>query len=125
VRAPLGLSSIGSIPEPLAGIAMKGELYAFEDWDLGRIQAWPTLFSVGNVVTGKGNIVASRKHAKGVARHVTEQYLALAAEVRQRAPLGQAARDALLARIASAQKTAGYGGDYRAWIAAHTPPDRV
>ena len=125
VRAPLVISSIGSIPAPLEGIDMKGELYAFADWDLGRMQAYPTLFSVGNVVTGKGNIVASRKHARGVARHVTEHYLALAADVKKLAPLAGAAADSLRARIAAQQKVAGYGGDYRAWIAANTPPDRV
>jgi len=125
VRAPLVISSIGSIPERLEGIDMKGELYAFDDWDLGRIQSWPTLFSVGNVVTGKGNIVASRKHARGVARHVTEQYLALAAEVKQRPPLDPGAAGELRTRVAARQQAVGYAGDYSSWIAAHTPPDRV
>ena len=50
-----------------AGIVMNGELFDFKDWDIGRLEGYPTVFSVGNVVTGKGNIVASRKHATQVS----------------------------------------------------------
>jgi len=75
VRAPSIISSIGSIPEPIAGIDMKGELFDFKDWDIGRLDGYPTVFSVGNVVTGKGNIVASRKHATQVSEAAIEAYL--------------------------------------------------
>ncbi len=124
-RAPLVISSIGSIPEALPGIATRGELYDFRDWDLGRLEGYPTLFSVGNVVTGKGNIVASRKHAKGVARHMTEQYLGLAEEVKKLEPLTPELAERLLERIRGQQKAAGYSGDYSGWIKAATPSDRV
>jgi NADPH-dependent glutamate synthase beta subunit-like oxidoreductase len=124
-RGPMVISSIGSIPAPLAGIDMKGELYAFEDWELGRMQRYPTLFSVGNVVTGKGNIVASRKHAKQVAAHVTEKYLEIADHVSVLPPLGDGQRQRLLERIQQRQRAVGYSGDYAGWISAHTPPDRV
>jgi len=70
-------SSIGSIPEAITGIDMKGELFDFSDWDIGRLDAYPTVFSVGNVVTGKGNIVASRKHATRVSEAAIEQFLGL------------------------------------------------
>jgi ferredoxin/flavodoxin---NADP+ reductase len=125
VRAPLVISSIGSIPAPLEGVEMRGELYGFDDLELGRMQRYPTLFSVGNVVTGKGNIVASRKHARGVATHMTEKYLEIATEVQRRAPLDVAARTALLARVRTRQAAVGYNQDYAGWIARHTPPDRV
>ena len=124
VRAPMIISSIGSIPEPVSGIDMKGELYAFSDWDLGRMDAYPTLFSVGNVVTGKGNIVASRKHAKSVAKHVTEHYFALAEDVKKLPPLDAEAREALQKRVKSRQEAVGYH-DYASWIEAATPPDRI
>jgi NADPH-dependent glutamate synthase beta subunit-like oxidoreductase len=74
-RGSLVISSIGSIPEPITGIAMKGELFAFADWDLGRLDDYPTVFSAGNVVTGKGNIVASRKHASYVAEQAVAAFL--------------------------------------------------
>ena len=125
VRGPQLISSIGSIPAALDGIAMNGELYEFSDWDLGRMDSWPTLFSVGNVVTGKGNIVASRKHAKGVAAFVVEKYLELSEAVKRREPLAPGAREKLLANVKARQESVGYGGDYAGWIASVTPPDRV
>ena len=81
VRAPAIVSSIGSIPEPIAGIGMKGELFDFKDWDVGKLEGYPTVFSVGNVVTGKGNIVASRKHATQVSKQAIEAYLGVAEEL--------------------------------------------
>ncbi|MBJ22849.1 MAG: FAD-dependent oxidoreductase [bacterium] len=81
VRSPSVLSSIGSIPEAIPGIAMKGELFDFKDWDIGRLEGYPTVFSVGNVVTGKGNIVASRKHATHVSEEAIEAYLGVSDEL--------------------------------------------
>jgi len=74
-RSAAVVSSIGSIPEPIPGIDMKGELYDFSDWDFGRLARYPSVFSAGNVVTGKGNIAASRKHAAHVTEDAIEAYL--------------------------------------------------
>ena len=68
VRAPLTVSSIGSVPEPLPGVPMKGELYDFADWDTGAVRDLPTVFGLGNVLTGRGNIRESRANAQAVAR---------------------------------------------------------
>jgi NADPH-dependent glutamate synthase beta subunit-like oxidoreductase len=125
VRAPMVISSIGSIPEPLGEVSMKGELYAWSDEEFGTLAGFPTLWSVGNVVTGKGNIVASRKHAKRVGQHVLEHHFALAAEVKSLPPLSPEQEEALLKRIEARQRKVGFDGDYAAWIHAHTPPDRV
>jgi len=116
-RGPYVISSIGSIPAPLEGIPMKGELFDFADWDLGRLAEYPTVFSAGNVATGKGNIVASRKHAAAVANAMLEGFL------RERPALPPDALAALRPRIRARQQAAGYGGDYAAWIAKVTPPD--
>jgi NADPH-dependent glutamate synthase beta subunit-like oxidoreductase len=147
-RGPYVISSIGSIPEPIAGIPMKGELFAFSDWDVGRLPGYPTVFSVGNVVTGKGNIVASRKHAAHVSEAAIERFLGLgegghageealldaaiaqAAEGAERvaealapqAPLAPERAAALVERARRRQREVGYGGDYRAWIEKVTPP---
>ncbi len=126
VRAPQFISSIGSIPAPLPGVAMRGELYAWDDWDLGRMRDYPTLFGVGNVVTGKGNIVASRKHAKSVANYMTESYIHTAEQVKRLEPLSQEAATRLRQRVRDRQKAVGYEStSYAGWIDAHTPPDRV
>jgi len=148
-RGPYVVSSIGSIPEPVPGIAMKGELFAFNDWDLGRIDAWPNLFSVGNVVTGKGNIVASRKHAAFVSESALERFLGLGEEGHageeeileaSREDQAAAAQDVaeaiaraeppkpgtearILEHVRARQAEVGYDGDLRAWLEKVTPPD--
>jgi NADPH-dependent glutamate synthase beta subunit-like oxidoreductase len=148
-RGAYVISSIGSIPEPLPGIPMKGELMQFLDWELGRIEGYPNVFSAGNVVTGKGNIVASRKHASHVAEHVIEKFLGLgedghegeeeisagaaeaaravaegvAAAIARHPPVEAPALAAILARVRERQKAVGYEGDYRTWLASVTPPD--
>ncbi len=122
VRGPQIISSIGSIPVPLEGIPMQGELYAFTDWDLGTLADYPTLFSCGNVVTGKGNIVDSRRHAKKLAAHVTEDYFQLAADVKKLEPLSAEAHEKLLARVRARQEKVAYT-DYERWIEASKPPE--
>jgi NADPH-dependent glutamate synthase beta subunit-like oxidoreductase len=125
VRAPLFISSIGSIPQPLDGIPMKGELYAYQDWDKGTLAEFPTLFSCGNVVTGKGNIVDSRRHAKEVAAHVRDHFFEVAEAVKRRPGLDAAQREALLQRVRARQAQVGYSGDYRKWIEASKPPEFI
>ncbi|HKJ23552.1 MAG TPA: hypothetical protein VKB65_01925 [Myxococcota bacterium] len=142
-------SSIGSIPEPMPGIPMKGELYAFSDWDLGRLDDYPSVFSVGNIVTGKGNIVASRKHAAHVAEEVIEKFLglgddghegeeamldgvreqasasaaAIAEELHAQPPIEAGVLESIRKRVAERQAAVGYTGDLAAWLAKVTPPD--
>lgn len=148
-RGSCVVSSIGSIPVPMDGIPMKGELYAFADWELGRLSDYPNVFSVGNIVTGKGNIVASRKHASAVAERVIAGYLGLtedgrgdeaglldgaasaaAAQADQIAevlaaqpPIEPAVLESIRKRVRERQAAVGYDGDYAAWIARVTPPD--
>jgi NADPH-dependent glutamate synthase beta subunit-like oxidoreductase len=143
------ISSIGSIPEPIPGIPMKGELFGFTDWDVGRLDGYPSLFSVGNVVTGKGNIVASRKHAAQVYEEALASFLGLAedghaqeaaladeghagaahtaqqvgAHLDGAEPPAPEVADAILARVRARQREVGYAGDLAAWLAKVTPPD--
>jgi NADPH-dependent glutamate synthase beta subunit-like oxidoreductase len=116
-RGPYVISSIGSIPAPIDGIPMKGELFDFADWELGRLARYPTVFSTGNVATGKGNIIASRKHAAAVAKAMLEGFL------REQPPLAPDALAKLRERVRARQAAVGYAGDYAAWIAKVTPPD--
>jgi NADPH-dependent glutamate synthase beta subunit-like oxidoreductase len=148
-RGAYVISSIGSIPEPINGIPMKGELFAFTDWEVGRLEGYPTLFSVGNVVTGKGNIVASRKHAAQVYEDALASFLGLEEDghakeaalpsraessARQTAghvvahlahaePPAPEVAEAILARVRERQRAVGYDGDLALWLAKVTPPD--
>jgi ferredoxin/flavodoxin---NADP+ reductase len=148
VRTPLVISSIGSVPEIIPSIAMKGEYYAFTDEDLPRYLGHSRVFGVGNVVTGQGNIRVSLVHSTKVTTQLIENYMGIgstdgdisgiykAAEARV---AGQAQAiegkvEALPAlspdetakirrRIRQLQEKAGYTSDYDSWIAKVTPPD--
>ena len=122
VRAPQFISSIGSTPAPIDDIPMNGELYDYQDWDVGRLEPFPTLFSAGNVVTGKGNIVDSRRHAKKVAAHVSDEYFQIAEDVKKLKPLSAQAREALLERVTARKREIDYL-DYDSWIESAKPPE--
>lgn len=145
------VSSIGSIPEPIPGLPVKGEFYDYADWNLGRFADLPGIFGVGNVVTGQGNISISRRHAKTVSDAIAAQYMGVAgtplnapggimagAEAHGAAAAGAVQEhveklpklepsqlQALRAHVAARQRAVGYGGDLNAYIASVTPPDRV
>jgi len=146
LRAPLVISSIGSVPEILPGIAMKGEYYTFTDEDLPRYAASDRVFGVGNVVTGQGNIRVSLVHSQKVTNHLIENYMSGAggnwggshasAESRGAAQahavreglhslpaLTPGEVEALERRIRAIQERVGYTSDYDSWIAKVTPPD--
>jgi ferredoxin--NADP+ reductase len=134
VPTSMVVSSIGSVPEPMPGIEQDGLLYPWVDPDLGRLDGWETVFSTGNVVTGKGNIVASRRHSKAVTSHVVHDYLgfgngsgraepSLVTRVTARPGLTRAHLATLLARVAERQRRVGFDGSYADWIERVTPSD--
>ena len=117
LRAPLVISSIGSLPERIAGLAMKGETYTFNSGDTGEYEALPGVFGLGNVVTGKGNIRESEEHGESVARHVATSYLGA------KDKLAPGPATVLLERARRRQREVGYDGDYAAWMSRNTPAD--
>jgi len=142
-RAPLVVSSIGSLPQPIEGIPIEDNLYVFDAPDRGALRGVDGVFGLGNVLTGKGNIRDSRINAGVVAEQIIKSLLgapdsvdelsdALHAECRDRAesladrvlpgkklPPERVAR--VLERVRKRWKAIGYPGDYRAWIEAHRP----
>ena len=60
------ISSIGSLPEPIQGIPMHGSTYNIVDEDSGKFDELEKVHGMGNAITGKGNIKASRVSAKTV-----------------------------------------------------------
>ncbi|MHC4134307.1 MAG: hypothetical protein ACYS0K_04915 [Planctomycetota bacterium] len=127
------ISSIGSIPEPIEGIRMQGEVFAFKDWDLGVYDEEHGVFGVGNVVTGQGNIRASLLHAQKVTEYLKENYFAGALgaagaetvqqHIEKKEPLPAAEVEDLRGRVRQLQERVGYDGDYPAWIRKVKPPD--
>jgi ferredoxin/flavodoxin---NADP+ reductase len=145
-RAPLTISSIGSIPEPIPGIAQKGEVYTYVDQKIGLLMEGATaVFAAGNVLTGKGNIKDSLESGTEIGTRVAEAYLGLSNEQvkiaegarKEAAVAGEKIAEAvsarervapdgvanLLLRVRERQRAVGYDGNYRDWIAKVTPPD--
>jgi ferredoxin/flavodoxin---NADP+ reductase len=146
VRSKLSISSIGSIPEPLAGIPQKGEVYTYIDSKSGLLIDGPTsVFAAGNVLTGKGNIKDSLESGTEIGIRVAEAYLGLSEEeldlvrkahelaeasgekiadaIDRRPKLSAGALEAILLRVRARQREVGYDGDYRSWIQKMTPVD--
>ena len=133
LRTDMIISSIGSVPEPIEGIDMKGEWYTWKDWDMGIYDGVEGVFGVGNVVTGQGNIRKSLVHAQTVTKYLNENYFRAAlgaasaevvkAHVDGKEPLPAAKVEEIRGRIGALQKEIGYGGDYRLWIDSVTPDD--
>jgi hypothetical protein len=142
VETPMVVSSIGSVPEAIPGIEMKPDLFAFTNWDLGTLAAYPTVFGAGNVVTGKGNIIASRKHAGQIAKHTAENYLglgeddgsslgigedianrvgeaaeAMADHIQAQEPLSTQQLSAILEKVAKRHEEIGFGDNLQGWLA--------
>jgi ferredoxin/flavodoxin---NADP+ reductase len=147
IPTPLVVSSIGSVPEKIEGVNMKGEYLTFTGEDLPRYEACSHVFGVGNVVTGQGNIRVSLVHSQKVTAHLIENYLGIgdsngdisgiyeAAEKKVAAQsetiqknveampgLSDAQVSAIESRIRGLQQRAGYA-DYDSWIAKVTAPD--
>ena len=153
LRAPLIISSIGSVPDVIPGVKMKGEYYEFRDWDMAQYAHCDRVFGVGNVVTGQGNIRSSLVHSQKVTNRLIEQYIGVAEEtegaeeadfsafsepavargvaqaeaVREKIQTLPAPSTAQIAeieqRIQALHGKMGYTGDYDTWIAKITPPD--
>ncbi len=143
--APLVVSSIGSIPEPIPGVEMRGSLYRIRDLRTGEVEGLDGVFAVGNAATGRGNILVSQKHGRLVSQNMLEHYLAgkasgyeevltdaataararveaVAGRLAQRAPLSGSRVAAILARVKSLQDRVGYPGAYAEWIDRVHPP---
>ncbi len=144
VRAPLVVSSIGSIPQAIDGIPMQGQTYKLVSDDCCMIEGFDNVFAIGNAVTGRGNINESMKHSRVVSEALATFYLddreavfardMRAAESRiaeglarvlrrigKRQPPDEATRRAIFERVSALQARVGYDGDYEAWIARHKP----
>jgi NADPH-dependent glutamate synthase beta subunit-like oxidoreductase len=140
VRSPLVVSSIGSVPTPIPGLPMKGELVDFADWQTGRVRGFDHMFGLGNVLTGKGNIKESRKSSTEISQQIV-RWLGLdgepsldAAHASAREAAEPALRDAvsqpplstdrvadLVNRVQMHWNRVGYPGDYASWMARVTP----
>ncbi len=68
----LVISSIGSLPESLPSIPYKGDYLKTYGEFGNKIEGFDNVFAIGNVVTGKGNILDSKKHGREITGKIIE-----------------------------------------------------
>jgi ferredoxin--NADP+ reductase len=130
LRAPMVISSIGSVPEKLSGINMNGEYYTFAGENVPRYTAMDCVFGVGNVVTGQGNIRVSLVHSQKVTKRVVDcmmgddGHAGVAGSAQEVIPqLSDDQMAEVERQVHALQQKAGFTSDYESWIAKVTPPD--
>lgn len=115
VSAPLVVSSIGSVPEPIPGVPMSGELFRLKDWRTGRFDGFENVFALGNAVTGRGNIRASRVHGREIADWIIQEFLP------GKRPLSPERISGIREKVRHLQGRVGFDADYRTWVNRHRP----
>ena len=74
IKTELVISSIGSLPEQLPSIPYKGS-YLSTYGEFGhKIEGFDNVFAIGNVVTGKGNILDSKKHGREITSNIIDHH---------------------------------------------------
>ncbi|MCB0495055.1 MAG: FAD-dependent oxidoreductase [Cyclobacteriaceae bacterium] len=70
------ISSIGSLPEELPSVPYDGS-YLDTYGEFGyQIKGYDNVFAIGNVVTGKGNIIDSKKHGREITGKILDEHFA-------------------------------------------------
>ncbi len=110
IRSSLIVSSIGSVPEPISDIPMHHSTYDIESKKTGHVEGLKRVFSIGNALTGKGNIRVSRINARDITKHIIENELP---------PNGSVNVDLIQKMVKQWQTRIGYKGDYTQWIESH------
>jgi len=107
VRGNTFISSIGSLPEPIKGVPMSGSVYDIVDQNSGKFNHLESVHGMGNAITGKGNIKASRVSAKTVSELTIEDIKDIDSDTSER----------IFQKIKEWQSISNYDGDYFSWKA--------
>ena len=114
-RGPIVVSSIGSLPEVSPGLSGEDGMFTIEDYDTGKLSGLEDVFALGNAVTGRGNIKASRDHGRQVVRHLIDNVLS------RKEGLPAEKIEEVRSLIREWQLRSGYDGDYSSWASQHKP----
>ncbi len=114
-RAPIIVSSIGSLPEFIPGLSGEDGMFTIENHETGKLSGLDNVFALGNAVTGRGNIKASRAHGGQVVKHLIENILST------KKGITPEKLEEVMAHVREWQQKSGYDGDYKSWIEKHKP----
>lgn len=144
------ISSIGSLPKTTPGLPIVSNFlntHSEYDW---RVEGFDNVFAVGNVVTGRGNILESRKHGREITDLIIDEHLApisqgdpltekyeglfkaIEGDVKQKinnisATLAKAEPQSdekinfIINKTKELQERVGYDGDYMKWVDINRP----
>ncbi|MFZ0389770.1 MAG: FAD-dependent oxidoreductase [Calditrichia bacterium] len=140
VRAPLFISSIGSVPTPIKGLPYKDYRMHIRDEESGLLEGYDNVFALGNAITGRGNIKESLNHGRQVSRRILMNFMEnyrefieqreadlqekvrrISDTIQQGHPLESGRYHELLEQVKKWQREAGYDGNYSQWIQKHKP----
>ncbi len=144
VKAPLVISSIGSIPEMIDGIPSEWQSFKIKDQVSCQIDGYDNIFAIGNAVTGKGNINESLKHGRELSQRIMDEHInwkeedfekylrltesnvadqveAITGAFSDKNLLSPEKIEEIDARVKEFQEKVGYNNDYDAWVKANLP----
>jgi len=73
-KTDLIISSIGSLPEETPSIPHQGHLLKTYGEFGCRVEGFDNVFAIGNVVTGRGNILESKKHGREITGKIIDDH---------------------------------------------------
>lgn len=69
------IGSIGSIPKKIDGLPYDGEKLKMNPENEFNVYGLENVFAIGNAITGKGNIMSSKKHGKEMTAKIISEHL--------------------------------------------------
>jgi NADPH-dependent glutamate synthase beta subunit-like oxidoreductase len=73
IKTGFVIGSIGSIPKKMEGLHYDGERLKM-DSDY-KVHGYDNVFALGNAITGKGNIMSSKKHGREMTARIIDEHL--------------------------------------------------
>ena len=148
-RTDLLISSIGSLPKETPGLPIDGHMLRTYGEFGCRVEGFDNVFAVGNVATGRGNILESRKHGRMVTGRIIDEHLEPAGtdpmadkyeelfrtiesdvdtklgsieETLVQSPVHSDEEiNFILEKTKKLQERVGYNGNYQQWVKQHRP----
>ena len=75
IRTQFVVGSIGSIPKKIDGLQYDGEKLMMNPESEYNVQGYENVFAIGNAITGKGNIMSSKKHGREMTARIIDEHL--------------------------------------------------
>ena len=143
-KAPLFVSSIGSIPEMIKGIPADGQVFRVNQDESCQLEGYDNVFALGNAVTGRGNIVESQKHSQAISLEVMDEHLhwqeddyqdwlrgtesgiqqqvnVIVDRIERKKFMPEEVIREILRKSEALQSKTGYDGNYKAWVEKKLP----